>query len=430
MIKNFFLILIFFSFINCSFDTKSGFWTQEKKTIKTSSEKILFENDEINENEFNINLILKLGLKTKKNNVQNGNNIGVSNIKSELKNISKYDFRKIKYFDQFEPELTFINNDLVFFDKNGSVIRFSEEGEIVWKVNYYTKKEKKNQPILRITKRNNKLLITDSFSKIYLLDAINGNLIWSTEHKVNFISEIKIDEDRVFVLDALNTFNCISLIDGKILWEFRGEEQLINSQKLKSVVYDDDKVIFNNVQNKIIALNKFNGNLIWITPTISFEEGFQSYLINTSDLVIDNDNLFLSNTSNNFYSLDINTGLIKWTQKISSSSKPVIIDNVIFTIASNKYLYIIEKKDGNIIRITDFTKGLKKKKKERLKTTGFIVSEDKIYVSTNLGYLIVINVGDGQRDDIYKISRGEISKPYTNNSNLYLIKNNQIIKMN
>lgn len=430
MIKNLFLILTFVYLNNCSFDTKSGFWTQEKKTIKASNEKILFEEDKINENEFNTNLILKLGLDTKKNNVQNGNNIGVSNINSELEKISKYNFKKIKYFDQFEPELTFIKNDLIFFDKNGSVIRYSEDGKIVWKVNYYTKKEKKSQPILKITEKDNKILITDSFSKIYLLDAINGNQIWSNEHKVNFISEIKIDEDRVYALDALNTFNCISLIDGEIVWEFKGEEQLINSQELKSVVYDDDKVIFNNVQNKIIALNKFNGNLIWITPTISFEEGFQSYLINASELVIDNNSLFFSNTANNFYSLDINTGLIKWTQKIRSSTKPVIIDNVIFTISSNRYLNIIEKKNGNIIRITDFTKGFKKKKKEKLKVVGFIVSKEKIYASTNLGYLIVINVNDGKRDSFYKISRGEISKPYSNSNNLYLIKNNQIIRMN
>ena len=143
MIKNLFLILTFVYLNNCSFDTKSGFWTQEKKTIKASNEKILFEEDKINENEFNTNLILKLGLDTKKNNVQNGNNIGVSNINSELEKISKYNFKKIKYFDQFEPELTFIKNDLIFFDKNGSVIRYSEDGKIVWKVNYYTKKEKK-----------------------------------------------------------------------------------------------------------------------------------------------------------------------------------------------------------------------------------------------------------------------------------------------
>ena len=35
---------------------------------------------------------------------------------SKFDNLLKYSFNRIKYFDQFEPELVFFDRDLIFFD--------------------------------------------------------------------------------------------------------------------------------------------------------------------------------------------------------------------------------------------------------------------------------------------------------------------------
>ena len=54
---------------------------------------------------------------------------------------------------------------------------FSEKSEIVWKVNNYNKKEKKLKPLLNLSVYENKLLVTDSLSKIYLIDLNTGKLL-------------------------------------------------------------------------------------------------------------------------------------------------------------------------------------------------------------------------------------------------------------
>ena len=433
MIKKLLITSILLILNNCSFDTKSGIWTEEK--IKLGKEenkdiKELFKKEILNENEFNPNLKLEIKNFSENKNKYKGNNFGALKVSSNFNNISKYSFNKIKYFEQFEPELVFIDKDLIFFDKKGSIIRFGEKSKIKWKVNHYTKKEKKLLPILKLAKTKKNLLVIDNLAKLYLLDSSNGKLLWTLDHEVSFMSQIKIDDDKFYLLDANNTFICFSVLDGKKIWQFKGKKKLINSQKETSVILNEESVIFNNSSGEIISLDKLNGNLNWITPTIEYGESFQSYLVKNSDLVLNENNIYFSNNDNSFFSLDVNLGFVNWRQNINSYLRPVIIDNIILTISPKGYLHIIEKNSGNIIRTTDIFYNLKKRKREKIKINGFVSTKEKIYLSTNNGKIIKINIKDGSLDLIYRISRNKVSKPYVNNSKLFIVKDNGIVKIN
>ena len=67
------------------------------------------------------------------------NNNGRIEYDGNLKNISKYKFSKIDNFNEFEPEIVFDKNNVIFFDNKGSIIKFNEQSKIVWKKNYYSK---------------------------------------------------------------------------------------------------------------------------------------------------------------------------------------------------------------------------------------------------------------------------------------------------
>ena len=417
----------------CSFDTKSGIWIKETISLESKENnqiKELFKKEISNENEFNPKLEIVLKNFSENRNKYKGNNFGALKVDTNFKNISKYNFSKIEYFDQFEPEAIFIDKNLIFFNKKGSIIKFGEESEIRWKVNYYNKKEKKLSPLLKFERSGKNLLVIDNFAKIYLINISDGKLIWKTEHNVSLISQIKIEDNKFYVLDANNTFSCYSLLNGTKLWDFVGEKKLINSQKQTSIVINNESVIFNNTRGEIISLDKFNGNLNWITSTMEYGEGLQSFLIKNSDLVLDEDNLYFSNNNNSFISLDVNLGFINWKQAISSYLRPVIIDNIILTISPKGYLYILEKNSGNIIRITDLFYNLNPKKRKNLEIKGFVATSEKIYLTTKNGKVTKVNIKNGDIDLVYRISRNKISKPYVNNSKIYIIKDNGIVKIN
>ena len=288
MIKYFLIFLIFF-LNNCSFDKRSGIWT-ENEPLQSTNKKIetLFEKEETIKNEFNPNFIIKTPLQFINNKPEyRNNNYGILNKNLNFEKISRYKFSKIDNFDFFDPTLAFYKNDLIFFDNKGSVVRFDNNSKIIWKKNYYSKIEKKSLPILNLASKDEILIITDNLSKYYALNLKTGNLIWSKNHNSVFISEIKVDNDKFYVIDADNILNCFSINDGKKIWEFKSEFELIKSQKKLSIVFDEQNVYFNNSTGNLYSISKDNGNLVWVTPTKDTDNFFESFLIKTSKILLD-----------------------------------------------------------------------------------------------------------------------------------------------
>ena len=147
-------------------------------------------------------------------------------------------------------------------------------------------------------------------------------------------------------------------------------------------------------------------------------------------LIINDKKIYFSNNKNEFYAIDAKTGNINWKQQIKSHIKPAIIGDLLFTISDSGYLFIIDKNNGNIIRINDLFKNFKPRVKKKLKPTGFILNYENLYVSTNLGKLLIVSVENATVNEIIKVSNNIISRPFVKNKNLFLIKDNSVIKLN
>ncbi|MDA9687884.1 PQQ-like beta-propeller repeat protein, partial [Candidatus Pelagibacter sp.] len=213
-------------------------------------------------------------------------------------------------------------------------------------------------------------------------------------------------------------------------WNVKTENSLIRSQKKLSMVIVNEKIYFNNSLGDISAVDIKDGQLLWQSPTQSsliYDEGF---FLKNSDIIADKDTLFFSNNKNQFFSIDIKTGTLNWQQKINSNLRPTLIDRYIFTVSLEGYLIIIEKVSGNIIRSTDIFKKFKPKKRSKIKPAGFIVGKNNIYLTTDNGRLLVIDLVKGVTTSTLKIDNDKISRPFVLNKNLYIIKDSSIIKLN
>ena len=73
---------------------------------------------------------------------------------------------------------------------------------------------------------------------------------------------------------------------------------------------------------------------------------------------------------------------------------------------------------------------IKNYKKKKISPVGFIISKDKIYLSLNNGKLIIIETLTGKPIDIIKIDNGKISRPYVLKSNMFIVRDNSILKLN
>ena len=426
------LILILLFANNCSLNENQRIWKNKNTKIEDKKNiKELFLKEKINTVEFNAQLKLNL-IKTGLNNyaVENKNNYGSFKYAGLLKEKISYKFSKLQDVDKLNLKPIFLDDGIIFFNKKGDLIRYGKDKKIIWQKNYYSKSEKKTQKnlVLAATKQN--LLVSDSIGKYYSVDINTGELIWSERNIYSFNSEIKIFKDRFFVIDYKNTLRCYNITSGSECWSLQTSESFILSNNKHSLIILNNSIIFTNSVGDITAVDADTGLILWQLPTQSNNIINENYTFKNSKLISDGKSIFFSNNRRQFYSIDSINGTVNWINKINSNLTPVIIDNFIFTISNDGYLFVLQKDKGNIIRINDIYKNYKIKKRSNITPIGFVVGLTNLYLTNSDGKLIISDLISGNILATTKVSNGLISEPFIFNENLFIIRNGSIIKYN
>ena len=432
MIKLVFLLIIFIFVNNCSFNENSQIWNdKENKVEKKTNIKKVFQDEIKIVKEFNQNLQLNMtAIKTNNKFSENHNNFGSQNYTGELKKNGIYKFSKLKIENEINFKPIFLQDGIIFFDKNGTISRYNDNFKIKWKQNYYSKAEKKINPKLNFIIHNENLIIADSIAKYYSINIKTGDLNWIKSNIYPFNSDIKKYKDKIFVVDYKNILRCYKIKNGSECWNLQTEDTFTISNSKYSLVVIEDKVIFSNSIGDITAVDIETGLITWQLPTQSSSIVNETYNFKISKLVIDENAIYFSNNKNQFYSVDIETGTINWINGVNTSITPVVVDDLIFTVSKKGFLYVLEKKTGNIIRITDLFKNYKQKKRKDIFPIGFSIGNKNLYLTNSDGKLMVVDLIFGNVINLEKISAGFISKPYIFNNSLYIVRNGSIIQFN
>ena len=423
--NKFYLYIFFLAILtNCGL-VKKDLVVEEKKNTK-----IIFEKSKPIKKEFNPKLKIKLNkfIKGEPFLTNNSNNIGNINFETNLNKTSSYKFSAIEEFEFNQTQLNFTtDNSIIFFNGKASIFKVNNNLKEVWKINHYTKKERKLNPILYFAHTKGNLIVADTLSKIYSVNINSGSLLWSKESMSGFNSNIKVVNNKFLVIDFDNTIRCFSTINGDELWSFQTENPFIKSQKKLSLVIKGELVFFNNSIGDLTALNINNGSLYWQTPTQSNIIYQDAFTLENSDLIFANNSIYFSNNKNELFSIDARSGIVNWKQKVNSKLTPIVIENLLFSISNEGYLFVIDSNKGNIIRVTNILKNIENKK-NKIKPEGFIIAKNKIYLSLNNGRLLKFNAVTGAQENIYKLGKSKIVRPNIFNNSMYLLKKNAIIK--
>ena len=426
------LILSFFLVNNCSFNENSGIWKDKQKALEDQKniEKV-FLDKELVTSEFNQELEIDLAnIKTNNKIIDNKNNFGSQNYEGLFNKVGNYKFSKLENVNQLNFKPIFLDNGLIFFDKKGSIIRFDNSQKILWKKNHYSKTEKKLKPQLNFKLSDKDLLVVDSIAKYYSINIDSGEINWSKNSTYPFNSEIKKYKDKFFVVDYKNTLRCYYVDDGSECWNLQTEDSFTISNSKFSLIIIEDMVIFNNSIGDITAVDIETGMITWQLPTQSSSIINETYNFKISKLVSDNKSIYFSNNKNEFYSIDVKTGVTNWINDINSNLTPIIIGNLLFTVSNNGYLYVIEKDKGNIIRITDLYINYKVKKRKNINPVGFAIGNSKLFLTNTDGNMIFVDLRLGNITGIEKVTGNLTSKPFIFNQNLFVLRNGSIVQYN
>ena len=427
------ILIIALTFLNqCSLNENSRIWKDKEKKLEAQKniKKVFLEDKKIT-TEFNQELKLDLSIIKFNNKItDNENNYGSQNYEGLIDKIGNYKFSKFEDINQLNFKPIFLEDGLIFFDKKGSIIRYNDKTKVLWKKNHYSKPEKKLRPKLDFIQDGENLLITDSIAKYYSVNINSGELNWSKNNIYPFNSDIKKHKNKIFVIDYKNTLRCYNISDGNECWNLKTEDSFTISNSKFSLIVINDKVIFSNSIGDITAVDIETGVIIWQLPTQSSSIINETYNFKISKLVSDGNSIIFSNNKNEFHSIDVKTGTINWINEINSNITPIITENLIFTVSNEGYLIVIEKNNGNIIRVTDLFKNYKLKKRKNINPVGFVIGNTNLYLTNTDGKMIVVDLSLGDIKKIEKISGDFISRPFIFNQNLFVIRNGSIIQYN
>ena len=432
MNRLFILFIIFFFLNNCSLNENSRIWKDKSKDLSAKKNvKKIFTKEKLNTLELNKDLKLDLlGLKSNNKITDNKNNFGSQKYSGNLNKVGNYKFSKLEEINQINFKPIFLSDGIIFFDKKGTIIRYDNNQKVKWKKNHYSKLEKKLNPKLNFILKDSEILVTDSIAKYYSINLVSGNLNWVKNNTYPFNSDIKNYKNKIFAVDYKNVLRCYNISDGSECWNLPTENSFTISNSQYSLIIINETVIFNNSIGDITAADIETGLIKWQLPTQKSSIINETYNFKLSKLVSDGNSIFFSNNKNEFYSIDVKTGVINWINNLNSNISPVIIGNLIFSVSNEGYFYVIEKNNGNIIRITNLYSNYKPKKRKKIKPIGFVIGNEKLYLTNSDGKILIVNLSEGKVENIKKVSGDLISEPFIFGNNLYIVRNGSILQYN
>ena len=445
--KNLIFFLIFILLNNCSFDNKTGIWGDSEKEKRKISEletkqkqildvKKIYSSDKIYLKEVPLTKNISLS-KPKKNlswkmsslNHQNFlGNIYLSGIDNIFlkKKIGKDKFSESKVI----TSLLVIKNNIILSDDTGTIFNINQNGKINWKKNIYKKIYKKIYKNLVFSIYEDNIYIADNVGFIYVISLDTGKLLWIKNYNIPLRSNIKIFDNKIYLIDQENRILCLNIKDGTKIWDILSISSFIKSQNLLSLALSKKgELVAITSSSDLFKVEGNSGNFSWVSNTFGSMLADATDFFKSSQVVITDDEVIIS-AGPSIFSYNLNIGSITWENELSSIGTPIIDGKNIFFVTENGYFVIMNRDTGKIISSTNILKILKKKK-QKTKITGFIMGSGKVYSVTLNGYLIVSSAISGKVENFKKIGNPIISAPIISNGKLYILtKNSRIIGFN
>jgi len=445
--KNLIFFLIFILLNNCSFDNKTGIWGDSEKEKRKISElekkqkqildvEKIYSSDKIYLKEVPLTKNISLS-KPKKNSSWKMSSLNHQNFLGNiyLSGIDNIFLKKKIGKDKFSESrvitsLLVFKNNIILSDDTGTIFNINQNGKINWKKNIYKKIYKKIYKNLVFSIYKNNIYIADNIGFIYVISLDTGKLLWIKNYNIPLRSNIKIFDNKIYLIDQDNRILCLNIKDGTKIWDILSISSFIKSQNLLSLaVSKKGDLVAITSSSDLYKVEGNSGNFSWVSNTFGSMLADATDFFKSSQVVITDDEVIIS-AGPSIFSYNLNIGSITWENELSSIGTPIIDGENIFFVTENGYFVIMNRDTGKIISSTNILKILKKKK-QKTKITGFIMGSGKVYSVTLNGYLIVSSAISGKVENFKKIGNPIISAPIISNGKLYILtKNSRIIGFN
>jgi len=402
--------LFFFLFIfSCSTKDENlidlDFYKNQGKKI------ILFAEEDFSKK--NINSIKKISVK----NFVRYNNWSQKN--QNLNNlIQAYDFNISKKIDNINVKINdyIIYNEKIFLINNKSeLIVYDLDFKKLISKKIYKRKIYNNYNLkFSISGYENKIFISDNLGNLICLSSKNLDIIWEKSYGVPFKSDVKIYKKNLYVINSNSKLYSIDAENGELNWSFETSSKYLKDKNSYQIAIFDNKLFFTNDSFEIYSVDLKSKNILW---SLTFgKENFNNLpiLFLSSPITIDkNGDLFVSTNNGYTYKINASNGVVKWSTPIYSTNRFLVTNKYLINTYHDR-VFLINKLSGKIL----LNKKISNNKKKFI-FKNVVVNKNSIYLFDKNGHLIFINKND--------LSEVSFKKNFKNYKDQIFYKNNLYI---
>lgn len=394
-----FLITVILLISSCSFDNKTGIWTNNKPEKEITDQRFKdFKQLLVKDEEFykiikpskELKIELESQVTTQNwneehyNGLNNIENFGYSDLDELIfksKKLSKY---------QISDSILFDGENIITTDVKGNLIFFSTSSQNFFKFNFYKKNFKKLEKKLRIIRENNIIFVADNIGYLYAYDYKKRILVWAKNYKIPFRSNFKISKNKIFIANQDNILNIIDKSNGQKLKTIPTEQVVLKNEFSNSLANNNKSLFYLNTFGSIYSINNKNLNLEWfVSLNQSSNKNFTS-LFFAHPIIVHKKNLIVS-TEPNLYILNSLNGSVIFKKPIRSRVKPIVSGNYLYTITKDNLLICIDLASKKIIYSISIGQQVAKylKTKERTLSIRYLsIINSKLYIFLNNTFVV------------------------------------------
>jgi outer membrane protein assembly factor BamB len=237
-----------------------------------------------------------------------------------------------------------IGNGLVYFSSESQILYALDaaSGKKLWEFEH----GRVEWPGTSLLLAGNTLCLTTD--KLYLLDAQSGECFFQEQcERENFGASPALHEGILYA-SLGNGLAAYDLVTKKQIWLQKRGYKPTNGP----VIHEN--MVFVGAQGRLMALNSYDGKVIWLTALPGDPEGHAGHFLKSYP-AISQGRLYIGAPDGNIYSLDARTGKGIWALHLGSylATSPVVSGNTVYILSGMGNLYAINALSG--IKMWEYT---------------------------------------------------------------------------
>ena len=327
--------------------------------------------------------------------------------------------------------LLVFENFIFFSDEKGRIYKFDLNSQkTIWELKIYDSSYNDYPKNIALFLNADVLYAADNLGFVYSIDTQTGKTIWQQNYGIPFSSHLNFHKGVLYVVNQNSRLYAFNPSDGQKIWSFESLSGLIKPSRSSNISLYDNKLLFSNDVGDITAIDLDQQVIIWTKNILSQNSISNNLVFKISNILIDKKEVFVSSNSGDLFNFNVESGEIKWSQKLNSIQNHISTDKYLFSLTENGFVVAFNKTNGNILWSVNLSK-LSKDSKIKIDYYGLLLASNNLYVTSSNGDIYKISALDGKYISHKKINSDLSRAPIVVDNKIFILnRSSELIILN